>query len=411
MLFFGAPVKEHFEIPAMMIPVSKPLQIAAYYFPGFHRDQRNDRNKYPGFTEWDLVCNAKPRFPNHRQPRKPSWGCLDESDPSAMEKKIAAAADHGLDAFIFDWYHYDDGLFLEGALERGFLQAKNNHRIRFALMWANHDWFDIQGYNPADPARLLYPGKVKPETWDKITDLIIERYFGHPSYWLVEGKPYFSIYEISQFLESFGSVGAARKALDEFRQKAKEAGFPGLHINSILWGEPNLPGGKTPADFPQLGRDLALDSFGCYTWVHHEGLDYRKFPVTDYIDARGRYLAFWDEITGKLSIPYSPNVTVDWDNSPRAAPEADWSKWGAHVVTPTIIGSTPEAFRESLELVVQKLDASDTNPKIVTINAWNEWPEGSCLEPEERYGNGYLEALKAVARPKPQATVEGRTVR
>ena len=210
-----------------------------------------------------------------------------------MAQKIDAAANYGVNAFIFDWYYYDDGPYLQGALERGFLQATNNSRIKFGLMWANHDWFDIQGYNPADKVKLLYPGKVTPATWDKITDLVIARYFKHPSYWKIDGKPYFSIYEMSLFLENFGSVEGARAALDRFRQKAKAAGLPGLHINAVLWGRPNLPGGKTPADWPKLCTDLALDSLTGYTWVHHGALNYSTFPISDYVQGRDVYLKFY----------------------------------------------------------------------------------------------------------------------
>jgi hypothetical protein len=96
------------------------------------------------------------------------------------------------------------------------------------------------------------------------------------------------------------------------------------------------------------------------------------------------------------SIPYFPNAMINWDNSPRAAANADWSRPAAHVVNSVVTGNTPAAFRQSLEIIKQRLLAAPTQPKIVTINAWNEWPEGSCLEPMPQYGYDYLEAIRAV---------------
>jgi hypothetical protein len=87
---------------------------------------------------------------------------------------------------------------------------------------------------------------------------------------------------------------------------------------------------------------------------------------------------------------------VNWDNSPRAAANADWSHPAAPVVNSVVTGNTPAAFKKSLEIIKQRLLAAPTQPKIVTINAWNEWPEGSCLEPMSQYRYGYLEAVKAV---------------
>ena len=374
-----------------------PITVAAYYYPGMHPDPRWDKNKHPGFTEWEEIKAAKPRFPGHIQPKIPLWGYQNEAKPEVMAQKIAAAADYGVNAFIFDWYYYNDGPYLDDALDEGFLHATNNALVKFALMWANHDWYDIQGYNPADHnLKLLYPGKVTPATWDKICDLVIARYFKHPSYWLVDGKPYFSIYEMSQFLDSFGSIENARAALEKFRAKVSAAGFPGLHVNAIVWGEPNLPGGKTPPGWPKLCRDLALDSLTSYTWVHHGALDNDTFPVSDYVWGRRKYLTFWARALTAYSIPYFPNAMVNWDNSPRAAANADWSRPAAPVVNPVVTGNTPAAFKQSLEIIRQRLLAAPTQPKIVTINAWNEWPEGSCLEPTEQYGYGYLEAIKAV---------------
>jgi len=374
-----------------------PITVAAYYYPGTHPDPRWDLNKYPGFTEWDEIKAAKPRFPGHVQPKPPVWGYQNEAQPEVMAQKIAAAAKYGVNAFIFDWYYYNDGPYLDDALDQGFLHATNNSQVKFALMWANHDWYDIQWYNPADNnLKMLYPGKVTPATWDKICDLVIAKYFKHPSYWLVDGKPYFSIYEMSQFLDSFGSIENARAALDKFRAKVITAGFPGLHVNAIVWGQPNLPGGKTPPGWPKLCRDLALDSLTSYTWVHHGALNNDTFPVSDYLWGRQKYLSFWSQALTEYSIPYFPNAMVNWDNSPRAAANANWSRPAGPVVNSVVTGNTPAAFQQSLEIIKRRLLAAPTQPKIITINAWNEWPEGSCLEPMQHYGYGYLDAVKAV---------------
>jgi hypothetical protein len=87
---------------------------------------------------------------------------------------------------------------------------------------------------------------------------------------------------------------------------------------------------------------------------------------------------------------------INWDNSPRAAPNVNWTRPAGPVVNPVVTGNTPAAFQQSLEIIKQRLLAAPTRPKILTVNAWNEWPEGSCLEPAHRYGYGYLEAVEAV---------------
>ena len=77
-------------------------QVAVYYFPNYHADRRNEEWHGKGWTEWELVKAAKPRFDGHQQPKVPLWGYEDESKPEAMQRKIDAAADHGVSAFIFD---------------------------------------------------------------------------------------------------------------------------------------------------------------------------------------------------------------------------------------------------------------------------------------------------------------------
>ena len=168
-------------------------QAAVYYFPNYHIDPRNEAQHGPGWTEWELVKHAAPRWPGHCQPRVPAWGYTDEAHPEQMAQKIDAAADNGISAFIFDWYWYDSGPFLQRGLEQGFLPAKNAERLKFALMWANHDWIHIHPAQYSHHPALLYPGAVTEHTFDYLTDYVIDRYFQHPSHWLLDGAPYFSL--------------------------------------------------------------------------------------------------------------------------------------------------------------------------------------------------------------------------
>jgi len=61
-----------------------------------------------------------------------------------------------------------------------------------------------------------------------------------------------------------------------------------------------------------------------------------------------------------------------------------------------MVGNTPAAFEEACRIIRDRLLAAPTRPKVVTVNAWNEWPEGSVLEPDQEHGYGYLEAIQAV---------------
>src|SRR5690606_37462834 len=140
------------------------------------------------------------KFPGHLQPKVPLWGELDESDPMVSEKQIDAAADHGVTSFHYDWYwdfvHPRDykerdpifeGPFLHRPLEECFLKARNRDRLTFSIMWANHT-------------------VLSRERFDAMTDYIIEKYFVEPNYFKIDGKLYFSIYEINTLIKGLGGI-------------------------------------------------------------------------------------------------------------------------------------------------------------------------------------------------------------
>jgi hypothetical protein len=372
------------------IPNKDKITVAAYYFPNYHADSRNVSHYRDGWTEWELVKNAQARFANHHQPNVPAWGYTDEANPVHMAQKIDAAADNGIDVFIFDWYMYEDGPFLDRAIDEGFLGAENCERIKFALMWANHDWVDIHPYTKGKEQKLLYPGKVSPQRYEEISDFVIEKYFTKPNYWKIDGKAYFSVYDVQKFVESFGSMEATKAAIDRMRQKAIEAGLKGVHWNLVAWGNPILPVEKAPANTPELIKMLGFDSSTSYVWIHHVSLPETQ---TDYNYVRDRYFKHWKKANKKYGVPYFPNVTMGWDPSPRCDLNSEWDASGYPFMN-TIGNNTPENFKTALQMTKEKLLADPNGPRILNINCWNEWTEGSYLEPDTINGMKYLEAVK-----------------
>ncbi|MEE4195402.1 MAG: glycoside hydrolase family 99-like domain-containing protein [Anaerolineae bacterium] len=378
--------------------MQKKAFVAVYYFPNYHVDPRNEVVHGPGWTEWELVKQAVPRWSGHAQPRIPLWGYTDEADPAQMAQKIDAAAEHGIDGFLFDWYWYDDGPYLQGGLDDGFLAAENNHRLKFALMWANHNWIDIHPARWQGNPALLYPGAVTEDTFEAMTDTIIARYFHYPSYWLLDGSPYFSIYDLGTLVHSFGGGERAAGLLRRFREKVIAAGFPDLHLNAVVWGGTNwadfVPAQADALETAALSvKALGFDSVTSYVWIHHVPLT--QFPETPYAAVQQEYCAYRrkaSQVFGQAGLSYHPNVTMGWDASARTQPTEPHANLG-YPYMPAMSGNTPAAFQQAVEDTVAFLENIAPDQPIFTVNAWNEWTEGSYLEPDTIHGMGYLDAL------------------
>ena len=382
-------------VPAAPVATVMPsIEAAAYYFPNYHpSDARNQRWMGAGWDEWRLMRAAQPRWPGHNQPKVPLWGYEDESDPRVMEKKIAAAADHGLTAFIFDWYWYEDGPYLERALEKGFFGAANADRLKFSLMWANHDWHDIHPAGRSTPRVTLAQGVVSSAAFLRATDHVIAQYFKRPNYWRVPGGCYFSFYDLSALMKSFGSLAATRAGLDDFRRRARAAGAGEIHLNAVVWGRTILPGEKKVENVNEVLDALGFDSVSSYVWVHHRPMP--DFPFTDYAAYRDHNIADWAKFATAYGRPYFPNVTMGWDPSPRTIQTSNYDNLG-YPFTPILGNNTPAEFKRAVEAVVAHLRERKADPAIFSINAWNEWTEGSYLEPDTKNGFGYLQAIRDV---------------
>ena len=210
----------------------------------------------------------------------------------------------------------------------------------------------------------------------------------------MDGKPYFSFYHLQNLIHGLGGFQATFEALKEFRRRAEAAGLPGLHLNAVVWGCPVLPGEAENRPRGEVIEGLGFDSTSSYVWVHHVSLP--PAAACPYSRAMEDYFKAWDELEGGNGLPYFPNVTMGWDPAPRTENTDVWSPEIGYPFCCTLADNTPENFRIALERTRERLE--QRNIPTFNINCWNEWTEGSMLEPEEQYGMGYLDALKKVFR-------------
>ena len=356
--------------------------VAAYVWPSCHHDERFGDMLWPeGTGEWEVIEKGNPRFEGHYQPRLPLWGREMDNDPEVVEKWIDTAVSHGVNVFVYDWYWFDGGPFLESALNDGFLKAENNMKMQFYIMWANHDvkrnYWNVHKFKDDDS--LLWDGAVDRKNFRIIVDRVIERYFTQPNYFKVDGKPVISIFSIDNLLQSFGgSLDETREALDYFREEVEKAGFPGLHIQ---WNQGGgaLMSEDAAARFSSRVEEMGFDSVAMYNMG---GLD------EDYLVYGANSLKIRAQMDSILDVPLFPCVSVGWDDTPRFPAKGKDDVVHHH--------NTPASFAALLSRAKKYADSHPEQPKLITINAWNEWVEGSYLLPDMLNGYGYLEAVKAV---------------
>lgn len=358
------------------------VQVAAYYFPNWHVETEPlmKHGEMPALKknegEWDSLKNAKPRFPGQEQPVVPLWGYQDEADPAVMAQKIDAAADHGVDVFLFDWYWRAGeakGPMLERALNEGYLKAPNRARVKFALMWANQD------LGPDSPGAIGRP------VFDSFLDHIVKDYFTSDSYWMVDGRCYFSIYQLRTFIDGMGGVEQAKQALDALRAKTVAAGRKGIYLNVMDW--------ELPANPKEVLKTLGVDSVTSYVWVHK--IDLKDFPKTDYNWAANAYFNQWDAHKDAYGVPYFPNATKGWDPTPRV-PASETYDGKKYPNTPVLWDNSPARFKAALEQARLRAAQLPVGQRVVTIYAWNEWTEGGYLEPDTKHKFSSLDAIKGV---------------
>ncbi len=356
-----------------------PFQAVAFNFPNYHPSPNQEKFSGKGWTEWELMRRAKPMFEGHLQPKYPLWGYYNEADPAWAEQEIETAAGYGISAFAVDWYWYMGTQVLHEQLEEGFLRARNRHKMRFAIMWANISW-RFQ-YPPPDSASgyndcaVLYEQTYSDSDMDRITDYWIEHYFREPNYWRIDDQPVVQIFDVIGILKFFGPE-RLRAVFDRMRNRAARAGLKGLHLQAALV----YIAGETPL------KSLGFDSATHYHTFAGSGAN----KVNEYAVGVEHSIRRWKETASKLDIPYFPDCPVGWDDSPRYTYHSQ-----------VFVHRTPDQYELFLEAAKYFLAERRTRPPIVFLSSWNEWSEDHCLAPDAVHGYGYLEAVRRQFSPWP----------
>lgn len=367
---------------------SAAYDVAAIVWPAYHPAPRwKELGIFNhGNGEWQNVYEAKPKFKGHNQPLVPLWGYENEADPIAVARKIDAALAAGVNIFMYDWYWYGGRPFLEDALNKGFLGAPNNERMKFFLMWANHDvnglWNNKIGGK--EKSKVIWPADV---SYDEFVNVLVPRwisYFKKPNYYKIDNKPVLGIFDLKVYVRGMGSPETAKAALEYLRKACKDAGFDGLYFVSI-GGSAGLNApipGKEKATWEDVFKYYGFDAMSMYNW---EGITVKK---QTYAQTRDENIAKWDVYKDRFSY-FIPTVSTGWDTNPRFIQSE---------LKQNSLEKSPAEYEKALRSAKAWLDKNvpDSKPKFMLINAWNEWTEGEYLEPDTTYGYEYLNATARV---------------
>ena len=188
---------------------------------------------------------------------------------------------------------------------------------------------------------------------------------------------------LQDIISGLGGIEKASKALLHLKEKAKDKGLGGVHLQLIKWGDApvNLSGvdGGAISVTPALVKALGFDSLTHYQIVHFTDV------CRDYTEIIPDMVKEWEQTAARFGISYFPHVSIGWDNNPR------FQSFHPDIVT----NNTPENFKKALFLAKDFCDKHCKTP-LISVNSWNEWTETSYLEPDDVNGYGYLNAIKEV---------------
>lgn len=345
--------------------LTKLPKVIAFYLPQFYRTPYNDEWWGSGFTEWVNVAAAKPAFEGHVQPKIPAgMGFYDTTAPGVIQAQVELAKKFLVDGFCFYYYWFDGERLLEKPLDI-FLESKSD--FPFMISWANENW--TATWDGGNREVLKRQGYLTGFEEKFIQDA--ERYLKSPKYITSQGLPVLSIYRPED-------LPNPTKSIELMKKTALQLGLPGLKVlavKSFGTTDPREYGADGLIELPPLHfKEANFDKMVSKVRAWEGGLnDIRKAAL---ISAN----------RPKTDFRLHPGIMPSWDNTPRRPSDST-----------VFVGETPELFKFWLahHLITERENTEHWNDEgLVFINAWNEWAEGACLEPDATFGYRWLAAIK-----------------
>lgn len=348
-------------------------KIIAWYLPQFHQMEINNKFHGQGFTEWSNTSRAIPVFTGHYQPHIPyDVGYYDLTNLESIKRQIYLAKHYGIYGFCIHYYWFSGIKLMEKPLE--LLLEHKELDIPFCLDWATENWTALWD---GGGEQIMLEQKLNAGDDKRFMDDILP-YMKDERYIKINGRPVLVIYRINIFEKS-----QARKLLHSFRKRAVESGFPDLYIMLTNSLEPNDDvlewGADALVEYQPHAVWNMMENYhpGGYLNPYFVGKIRDAFPV---IDSKKYMIEY-------TKSKYFRSALTSWDNTARKATSRAC----------ILHGLTPQTFKKWLkDIVIESKKIHSPEEDIVFVNSWNEWAEGSHLEPDMKYGYGYLEGIKDV---------------
>ena len=387
---------------------SHKARVIALHLPQFHAIPENDKWWGKGFTEWTNVKRAKPSFPGHYQPRVPGeLGYYNMLDSDIKEKQAQLAREAGIEGFCYYHYWFGNGKQL---LEKPVQQIVESGKpdFPFCLCWANHTWSNKTWEKSS---ALVKESILMEQTYGGIEDYTEHFYsllktFQDPRYIKIDGRLAFLVYDtigftdVTTFIQTWRDL-AAKNSLPGFYFIGMTPSTISTYTDSHGKQVTCLPNLKSSATLFQKTLDLGFDAVNSFGKRRGEML------------AIGKFRSLLNKVLMKLHLMNSVNYDYAKTVAGFFAPEDSWEN-----VFPTILplwdrtarvgkadgvylNSTPEKFQQHVEHACELIKDKQPEHQVIILKSWNEWAEGNYMEPDVRYGKGYIQALySALKRQK-----------